>query len=734
MNLRTLRLPLIIAVLVAALSAAAGSALGGADAKDEERLISVHDLDGVRVSTEEPQQQAEPQPVPEPEPAPKPQPEPKPEPRPQPKAERGPSRAEIRRQQAAERRAARRQAKAEARRRQAAQERAQQKAEERAARKAETAATADLLPAPTDLRTVPNFVIERFRIPIFLLPIYQAAGIEYGVRWEVLAAINEIETDYGRNLNVSYAGAQGWMQFMPATWKMYGTDANRDGERDPYNPMDAIFAAAKYLKAAGAETDLQGAIFAYNHADWYVADVLERAEAIAQMPTSMVGALTGLADGRFPVRGHAEYDGALDRDSALERVRSGESPARIVSDAEDRDHMDIEGDPRARVISVSDGIVQRVIKSKRGRRIGLVIEDSYGNRFSYYGIRRMEGGFEVPGRKEGTTKFVRLRRDAQVPGGTLLGHLGRDEPVLRFGIRPAGEDSPLVDPKPMLDGWRLLEQTSVYRPSGKSVLHPEDEEGQLSIGQAILLPKTLLARRVLADSRIQIYPCGRTDIEMGRIDRRVLALLVFLAESGMNPTVTSLQCGHGTYTTSGNVSYHSMGSGVDIAAINGVPILGHQEPGGVTDRAVRAILTLQGAMVPAELISLLDLGGPSFAMADHNDHIHVGYRPGEGMAQSEGGDIAGAASAILEGSQWDKVVGHVGAIRNPRIQEKIEWHDASNMSCKYKRAMAVQAARIQVKPLASMADLAAAEAPLIQVSQLERDPRPCFGFGTPGTL
>jgi hypothetical protein len=734
MNLRTLRLPLIIAVLAAVLSVAAGSALGGSDAKDEERLIAVHELEGVRVAAgEEPI--VEPQPEPEPPPTPKPESKPKPETGPQPKPQpRGPSRAEIRRQQAAERRAARRQQRAEARRQRALQKRAQQRAEERAARKAEKAATADLLPAPTDLRTVPNFVIQRFRIPIFLLPIYQAAGIEYGVRWEVLAAINEIETDYGRNLNVSSAGAQGWMQFMPATWEMYGTDANRDGERDPYNPVDAIFAAAKYLKAAGAESDLRGAIFAYNHADWYVADVLERAEAIAQMPTSMVGALTGLADGRFPVRGHAKYDGALDRDSALERVRAGESPARIVTDAEERDYMDIEGDPRAKVISVSDGVVQRVITSKRGRRIGVVIEDSYGNRFSYYGIRRMERGFEVPGRKEGTTKFIRIRRKAQVPGGTLLGRLGREKPVLRFGIRPAGEDSPLVDPKPMLDGWRLLEQTSVYRPSGKSVLHPEDEKGQLSIGQAILLPKTLLARRVLADSRIQIYPCGRTDIEMGSIDRRVLALLVFLAESGMNPTITSLQCGHGTYTTSGNVSYHSMGSAVDIAAINGVPILGHQEPGGVTDRAVRAILTLQGSMVPAELISLLDLGGPSFAMGDHADHIHVGFRPGEGMAQSEGGDIAGAASAILEGSQWDKVVGHVGAIRNPRIQEKIEWHDAANMSCKYKRAMAVQAARIQTKPLTSMVDLAAAEKPLIQVAQLEKDPRPCFGFGTPGTL
>ena len=64
------------------------------------------------------------------------------------------------------------------------------------------------------------------------------------------------------------------------------------------------------------------------------------------------------ADGRFPVRGDATYDGALDRDSAIERVQNGESPARVVTDAEDRDYMDIEGEPGAKVISVSDGVVQ----------------------------------------------------------------------------------------------------------------------------------------------------------------------------------------------------------------------------------------------------------------------------------------------------------------------------------------------------------------------------------------
>ena len=102
------------------------------------------------------------------------------------------------------------------------------------------------LPGPAPLG-VPNFFIDSFRIPPFLLPIYQAAGIEYDVPWQVLAAINEIETDYGRNLSVSSAGAVGWMQFLPSTWKQWGVDANGDGVADPYNPVDAIFTAARYL-------------------------------------------------------------------------------------------------------------------------------------------------------------------------------------------------------------------------------------------------------------------------------------------------------------------------------------------------------------------------------------------------------------------------------------------------------------------------------------------------------
>src|SRR5204863_3998669 len=129
-----------------------------------------------------------------------------------------------------------------------------------------TLSVAGVGPAPVG---VPNFFIEKFRIPPFLLPIYQAAGIQYNIPWQVLAGINEIETDYGRNLSVSSAGALGWMQFIPSSWKMYGVDANNDGRKDPFNPVDAIFAAARYLKAAGGNKNIIQATFASTNPDWY---------------------------------------------------------------------------------------------------------------------------------------------------------------------------------------------------------------------------------------------------------------------------------------------------------------------------------------------------------------------------------------------------------------------------------------------------------------------------------
>jgi hypothetical protein len=134
-----------------------------------------------------------------------------------------------------------------------------------------------------------------------------------------------------------------------------------------------------------------------------------------------------------------------------------------------------------------------------------------------------------------------------------------------------------------------------------------------------------LARQLLDSSRLVIYPGGRHDIGSGFTDVRVLVLLRYLSSRYKEVTVTSLTTGHSFFTASGNVSAHSYGQAVDVAALNGRPILGNQEPGGLTERALHQILLLPGRLEPSQLISLFELGGPSFALADHADHIHVGY-------------------------------------------------------------------------------------------------------------
>jgi len=343
------------------------------------------------------------------------------------------------------------------------------RAEERAARDRNSAAIYAALPAQwTSLSpiTLPAYGVDDFPIPPFLLPIYQAAAAEYGIPWEVLASINEIETDFGRNTSVSSAGALGWMQFIPSSWNIWGTDGDGDGRRDPRHPVDAIFAAANYLNEAGAQTDLPKAIYAYNHAAWYVNRVVERAREFASLDKMMVAALS---------------ERALREDNVMYIAKSA----------------------------------------------------------------------------------------------------------------------------PFLDG----------------------RSGDASPGQALLLSKRALTRIILESDSIKVYEGGRRDIQAGHIDRRILATLVFLDRSGMSPTVSSLFSGHSRFTTSGNVSAHSYGHAVDIAAVNGTPIAGHQGAGSITEDALRKLIELQGYLRPNQIITLMTVDGQdnTLAMGDHDDHIHLGF-------------------------------------------------------------------------------------------------------------
>jgi murein DD-endopeptidase MepM/ murein hydrolase activator NlpD len=194
-----------------------------------------------------------------------------------------------------------------------------------------------------------------------LLDLWKRAGAQYGIPWEVLAAINKIESNFGRNMGPSSAGAIGWMQFMPDTWLRWGIDGNGDGVADPWNPQDAVFSAARYLAAAGGQTDLRGAVFAYNHADWYVNEVLSLAQTfaggatfqidgmqqsldLAQAQVTAVNAALVAAQGRVTAL-TAVYDGwvakqgqanllsdqlALDKQATLAGVRVDAVRARIA--------------------------------------------------------------------------------------------------------------------------------------------------------------------------------------------------------------------------------------------------------------------------------------------------------------------------------------------------------------------------------------------------------------------
>jgi hypothetical protein len=123
--------------------------------------------------------------------------------------------------------------------------------------------------------------LARSEIPSQYLQLYEAAAQRYGLDWAVLAGIGKVECDHGRDPDpsctregaVNSAGAGGPMQFIASTWSRYGVDGDGDGKVDRWAPADAIYGAANYLRASGAPSDYRRAILAYNHADWYVAEV-----------------------------------------------------------------------------------------------------------------------------------------------------------------------------------------------------------------------------------------------------------------------------------------------------------------------------------------------------------------------------------------------------------------------------------------------------------------------------
>lgn len=141
------------------------------------------------------------------------------------------------------------------------------------------------LAGPKALRDDPSRTARR-DIPPRYLHLYRSATHRCpALPWSVLAGIGKVESNHGRtdapgvHSGANPAGARGPMQFLPTTWSHYGVDADHNGVTTPYSPADAIPSAARMLCAEGARSgtlpDIRKALYAYNHAEWYVDRTLD---------------------------------------------------------------------------------------------------------------------------------------------------------------------------------------------------------------------------------------------------------------------------------------------------------------------------------------------------------------------------------------------------------------------------------------------------------------------------
>jgi hypothetical protein len=258
-----------------------------------------------------------------------------------------------------------------------------------------------------------------------------------------------------------------------------------------------------------------------------------------------------------------------------------------------------------------------------------------------------------------------LKKGATVVAGTIVGRVAGPSSTrashLQFMVKPAGKGSPYVDPKPILDGWKLLEATAVYRAAG---LNPFVGKNP-SVGQLLLMSKEQLQNRVLQDPHVQIYACGRRDVQGGLVDRRVLAVIEFLSASGLDPTVSGLVCGANASASNGVDSAGATGSSIDISKINGVAIAGHQRSGSVTDVTIRRLLTLQGTFKPDQIISTMSYKGQpaTLSLPDHKNRLQVTYTPAFGNNKK----LAAQVASILQPGQWVQLINRIGQLPEPVV-------------------------------------------------------------------
>jgi hypothetical protein len=438
---------------------------------------------------------------------------------------------------------------------------------------ADQAAAAEPLPAPASCGPT--------AAPAFLIPIYQDASKKYGLGPagpSILAAINEIESNFGQNQGPSSAGAVGWMQFMPSTWAAYGVDADGDGARDPSNPFDAIHAAARYLSAAGMPDDPEGAIFAYNHADWYVADVLARAACYG-------GIGGGLGLSLIPKRQQlvcapSEKAGETIPPGYLEAFQTAAGRFGLEEDAVWA---------LAAIARLESDYGRGMTGEELADRGPMGISDDNWDRYA------------VDGDADG-----RVLRESPGDSAATIARMIWAAGSLRAGIFEHNHAA-----------WYVAEVLDEAEPlTGKCRVR--------TVSYAVALPGPSALpinwENVELSNSLEAW-----DLQSGAIDPRILVLIAAISQEH-TLTISSLRSDHSMYTSGGNVSNHFFGRAVDIAAIDGVPCT-VTDPEGPCGTMARALAQLPPAQRPNELIYCFDPDGegPAWAQADHCDHIHAGF-------------------------------------------------------------------------------------------------------------
>lgn len=418
--------------------------------------------------------------------------------------------------------------------------------------------------------------------PKNLIPIYIKAANQYdlGERGpQILAAINKIETDFGRlNEVTSYAGAQGWMQFMPATWDMYGTDGDGDGEADPYNPKDAITSAARYLAAAGAPSDWYDAVWAYNHADWYVQDVLDKAACYGDLVDTV----------------------EVDEDLKVfvckpDIARTLEVPSyymRAFEAASSRYELGQRGVWALAAVARLESDYGRGMTAKQMRDTGAM------------GLSREEWQkFGVDGNDDGY-----VQRDEPWDAVSTFARMLWSKPRIEDGLMEHNHASWYVEAA-MREAAQIAGECDTVKTTW-NIAFPAP---------------TTNATEINWDNLVILNAAAQNDIQTGQIDSRVINLLAMLTQK-YSLTLSSLKSDHSTLTASGNVSNHSGGRAMDIASVNGVSCT-DQSAGSPCTEVGLFLASLTDGIKPTELIYGWDLdgSGTAFAMSDHTDHIHAGF-------------------------------------------------------------------------------------------------------------